>query len=85
MCSRSTEEGGGDTSSSPLPPASTSSSGTATAGDGWMLRGGKICAVVAYERQRMEEEEGMPRLSTRLVFNLCAMPSPYMLVSAWSR
>jgi hypothetical protein len=33
----------------------------------------------------MEEEEGMRRLSTRLVFNLCALPSPYMLISVWSR
>ncbi|KAM0918233.1 hypothetical protein ACQ4PT_008848 [Festuca glaucescens] len=50
-----------------------------------MLPGGKICAVVADEGQRMEEEEGMQRLWTRLVFNLCTLPSPYMLISVWSR
>jgi hypothetical protein len=33
----------------------------------------------------MEEEEGMRRLWTRVIFNLCALPSPYMLVSVWSR
>jgi hypothetical protein len=33
----------------------------------------------------MDEEEGMRRLWTHLVFNLCALPSPYMLVSVWSR